>query len=61
MGGGIVFYVNELEHEFIANVEELEESGTPGIVQDIRTGLVFQLREAIGSKAIMDREEVIHK
>jgi len=40
-GGGIVFFVNELDHEFVANVEELEEAGTPGVIQDIRTGLVF--------------------
>jgi selenocysteine lyase/cysteine desulfurase len=31
-GGGIVFFVNELDHEFVQDVEELEESGTPGII-----------------------------
>ena len=31
-GGGIVFFVNELDHEFVANVEELEEAGTPGVI-----------------------------
>lgn len=31
-GGGIVFFVDELDHEYVSNVEELEESGTPGIV-----------------------------
>jgi selenocysteine lyase/cysteine desulfurase len=40
-GGGIVFFVNELDHEFVADVEELEESGTPGVIQDIRAGLAF--------------------
>ena len=40
-GGGIVFFVDEFDHEYVSNVEELEESGTPGIVQDIRAGLVF--------------------
>jgi len=31
-GGGIVFFVNELEHEFVQDVEELEEAGTPGVL-----------------------------
>ena len=32
MGGGIVFFVNELEHQFLADKLDLEESGTPGII-----------------------------
>ncbi len=36
-----MFFVNELDHEFVANVEELEEAGTPGVIQDIRAGLAF--------------------
>ena len=40
-GGGIVFFVNEIDHEFVQNVEELEEAGTPGVVQDIKAGLAF--------------------
>ena len=40
-GGGIVFFVNETDHEFVANVEELEEAGTPGVISDIRAGLAF--------------------
>jgi len=31
-GGGIVFFVDEMDHEYVQNVEELEESGTPGII-----------------------------
>jgi len=41
VGGGPVFFVNEQDHEFVANTEELEEAGTPGIIQDIRAALVF--------------------
>ena len=33
-----------------------EEGGTPAIVESIRAGLVFQLKEAIGTKYIMERE-----
>ena len=32
LGGGIVFFVNEMEHEFLADKQEREESGTPGII-----------------------------
>ena len=60
-GGGVVFFVNEMEHDYITNVEELEEAGTPGILQDIRTGLAVQLREAIGCQTIMEREEAINQ
>ena len=60
-GGGIVFFVDELDHEYVSNVEELEESGTPGIVQDIRAGMVFQLKEAVGVDTIAEREAKIHE
>ena len=59
LGGAIVFFVNETEHEFVADKQEREESGTPGIIQDIRTGLVFQLKEAITADTIMQRDEAI--
>ena len=32
IGGGPIFFVNANEHEFVANTEELEEAGTPGIL-----------------------------
>lgn len=52
LGGGIVFFVDEVEHEFVSDKQEREESGTPGVIQDIRAGLVYQLKEAIGCKTI---------
>ena len=33
-----------------------EEGGTPAIVESIRAGLVFQLKQAVGTSSIMDRE-----
>ena len=32
IGGGPVFFVNEKDHDFVANIEELEEAGTPGVI-----------------------------
>ena len=56
-GGGTVSYVNPAEHEYIAAVEHREEGGTPAIVDSIRAGLVFQLKEAVGAAEIQRREE----
>ncbi|OMJ66058.1 hypothetical protein SteCoe_37236 [Stentor coeruleus] len=55
-GGGTVFFVTKNSHTYLANPEEKEEGGTPDIVGSIRLGLVFQLKNAIGDKFIMDLE-----
>jgi len=56
-GGGTVAYVNPAEHDYLADIEHREEGGTPAIVESIRAGLVFQLKEAVGAEAIREREE----
>ncbi len=56
-GGGTVAYVNPLEHVYLADPEQREEGGTPAIVESIRAGLVFHLKEAVGVEAIRRREE----
>ena len=56
-GGGTVAYVNPTEHVYLDDVEHREEGGTPAIVESIRAGLVFQLKEAVGVAAIREREE----
>eukprot|EP00349_Pseudokeronopsis_sp_Brazil_P002672 CAMPEP_0202962656 /NCGR_PEP_ID=MMETSP1396-20130829/6757_1 /ASSEMBLY_ACC=CAM_ASM_000872 /TAXON_ID= /ORGANISM="Pseudokeronopsis sp., Strain Brazil" /LENGTH=184 /DNA_ID=CAMNT_0049683387 /DNA_START=713 /DNA_END=1267 /DNA_ORIENTATION=+ len=58
-GGGIVLYVNESEHEYVRNVEELEEAGTPNVLGDIKAGLVFHLKDEISVKTIHEREQHI--
>ena len=55
-GGGSVTYVNTTEHDYHHAVEHREEAGTPAIVESIRAGLVFQLKEAVGVDAITRRE-----
>jgi len=61
-GGGTVAYVNPTEHRYLDDVEHREEGGTPAIVESIRAGLVFQLKEAVGVPAIREREEsFIHR
>jgi selenocysteine lyase/cysteine desulfurase len=56
-GGGTVDYVNPKEHHYVADPERREEGGTPAIVESIRAGLVFQLKQAVGTDVIRAREE----
>lgn len=56
-GGGTVAYVNAEEHRYIADPAHREEGGTPAIVESIRAGLVFQLKQAVGTDLIREREE----
>jgi selenocysteine lyase/cysteine desulfurase len=56
-GGGTVAYVNPTEHRYLDDPEHREEGGTPDIVGSIRAGLVFALKEAVGSEVIREREE----
>jgi selenocysteine lyase/cysteine desulfurase len=51
-GGGTVSYVNPSEHRYISDPEHREEGGTPAILESIRAGLVFQLKEAVGPERI---------
>lgn len=55
-GGGTVSYVSASSHTYIDDPEHREEGGTPAIVESIRAGLVFQLKEAVGADAIRERE-----
>jgi selenocysteine lyase/cysteine desulfurase len=55
-GGGTVAYVNPTEHVYLTDIEHREEGGTPAIVDSIRAGLVFQLKDAVGAVEIRRRE-----
>lgn len=57
-GGGTVRFVNPKDHGYLPDVEHREEGGTPAIVESIRAGLVFGLKEAVGIEEIRSREEV---
>ncbi|MGI9528447.1 MAG: aminotransferase class V-fold PLP-dependent enzyme [Acidimicrobiia bacterium] len=56
-GGGTVSFVQPESHEYLTDIEHREEGGTPAIVESIRAGLVFQLKEAVGSERIRSLEE----
>ncbi len=55
-GGGTVQFVNAVEHRYLTDPAHREEGGTPAIVESIRAGLVFQLKDAVGVDVIEERE-----
>jgi len=57
VGGGTVAYVNPSEHRFLDDPVHREEGGTPAIIESIRAGLVFQMKQAVGVSTIRAREE----
>jgi len=55
-GGGTVLFVSPYDHSYHPDPAIREEGGTPGIVESIRAGLAFELKEAVGSDDIRRRE-----
>ncbi len=56
VGGGTVSYVNADDHRYLDDPVHREEGGTPEIIGSIRAGLVFQLKEAVGTPTIRAKE-----
>ena len=57
-GGGTVKWTNPWqEHDFIDDIEDREDGGTPPFLQTIKTALCVQLKEKMGVRNIMKREE----
>ena len=54
--GGTVDYVGMTGQDFIRRIEEREKAGTPGVLQTLKAGLVFEIKDAIGTEAIQERE-----
>jgi selenocysteine lyase/cysteine desulfurase len=56
-GGGTVSWTNPWgEHQYIENIEEREDGGTPGFLQVIKTALAIKLKEKMGVENILNRE-----
>jgi len=54
--GGTVDYVGPDCQDFIEDIEEREKAGTPGVLQILKAGLAFQLKDHVGVEAIEERE-----
>lgn len=60
-GGGTVAYVSRSGHDFLENIELIEDAGTPGILQLIRASLAYKLRNSIGLERIHAKEEELKR
>ena len=56
-GGGTILFVSPTWQSYHPDPAIREEGGTPAIVESIRAGLVFALKEAVGTEAIRGREQ----
>ena len=59
--GGTVNYVTKNREQFIKDIETREKPGTPGILQNIKISLAFQLKEKIGTSNIERIEQYFLK
>jgi selenocysteine lyase/cysteine desulfurase len=55
-GGGTIVFVSQSGHSYHPDPAAREEAGTPAIVESIRAGLVFALKDAVGAAEIRRRE-----
>jgi selenocysteine lyase/cysteine desulfurase len=55
-GGGTVLYTSPWGHRYLPDIQARESGGTPPILQIIQAGLVFDLKERIGSPRMLEIE-----
>lgn len=57
-GGGTLLYSNPWKvHEYIDDIEQREDGGTPPILQGIKAGMCIGLKEEMGVEKMLQREE----
>src|SRR5512132_1015343 len=56
-GGGTIVFVDPVGQRYHPEPAVREEAGTPAIVESIRAGMVFALKEAVGADEIHRRED----
>ncbi|HEY8568851.1 aminotransferase class V-fold PLP-dependent enzyme [Microbulbifer sp.] len=55
-GGGTVSWVSPGRHTYLPAGERREEAGTPAIVESVRAGMAFALKDQVGADVIEARE-----
>ncbi|WP_288130097.1 aminotransferase class V-fold PLP-dependent enzyme [Microbulbifer sp.] len=55
-GGGTVSWVGPGRHTYLPPGERREEAGTPAIIESVRAGMVFALKDKVGAEEIEARE-----
>jgi len=59
-GGGTLLYSNPWKcHEYLKNIEQREDGGTPPFLQGIKVAMCVKLKEQMGVENILKREEEI--
>ena len=59
-GGGTILYSNPWKvHEYVGDLEQREDGGTPPILQGIKAAMCIRLKEEMGIERILEREEEI--
>ena len=57
-GGGTVMYSNPWKfHEYVTDIEQRENGGTPPFLQGIKAAMCVRLKEEMGVENILQREE----
>jgi selenocysteine lyase/cysteine desulfurase len=60
VGGGTVLYTNPWEgREYIADIEQREDGGTPPFLQAIKAAMCIRLKEAMGVEQMRARESLM--
>lgn len=60
-GGGTVRFVSPWRHDYSDKISTREEAGTPNIIGDIRAGLCFLVKEAMGQDYLNNRLKAIRQ
>ncbi|MBP2550643.1 selenocysteine lyase/cysteine desulfurase [Neorhizobium galegae] len=58
-GGGTVKFVSSTGHDYSESLEAREEAGTPNVIGDIRAGLAFLVKDAIGESLMTERNRTL--
>jgi selenocysteine lyase/cysteine desulfurase len=59
-GGGTVVYTNPWKvHEYVTDIEQREDGGTPPFLQGIKAAMCIRLKEKMGVENMLKREEEI--
>ena len=57
-GGGTMLYSNPWKvHEYITDIEQREDGGTPPVLQGIKAAMCIRLKEQMGVERMLQREE----
>ncbi|HXH28428.1 MAG TPA: aminotransferase class V-fold PLP-dependent enzyme, partial [Candidatus Polarisedimenticolia bacterium] len=54
--GGTVDYVGMTGQDYVHGIEEREKAGTPGVLQTMKAGLAFEIKDRVGADVICARE-----